>query len=172
MAPEERAEEMVNATSVFPFTDDMKALISDINKMQRLVEDPTKSLSKDLSEKHGPYPDMLVALLVWADQYRLFVQTSRIKKRTLSYLAQQGVDIEIIEKAQKLDVTIADLPQIQKTKAILLGLSKSSEAFLNETEEFARAEIRSFTSQLGLRDIFLPTRDKGMSQQCLIVKFF
>jgi len=138
MAPEERAEEMVNATSVFPFTDDMKALISDINKMQRLVEDPTKSLSKDLSEK--------------------------IKKRTLSYLAQQGVDIEIIEKAQKLDVTIADLPQIQKTKAILLGLSKSSEAFLNETEEFARAEIRSFTSQLGLRDIFLPTRDKALQR--------
>jgi hypothetical protein len=52
LAPEERAEEMINAISVFPFTDDMKALLVDVNKMERLVADPTKSLSKDLNEKY------------------------------------------------------------------------------------------------------------------------
>jgi hypothetical protein len=86
----------------------------------------------------------------------------RIKKRTLSFLAQQGVDIEIIERAQKLDVTIADLPQIQRTKVSLQSLFKGpDDPFLAEVEEFARAETKSFTSQLGLRDIFLPTRDRG-----------
>ncbi|ELR23336.1 uncharacterized protein ACA1_069200 [Acanthamoeba castellanii str. Neff] len=139
LAPEERAEEMVNAVSVFPFTDDMKVLLLDVNKMERLVEDPTKSLSKDLNEK--------------------------IKKRTLSFLAQQGVDIEIIERAQKLDVTIADLPQIQRTKVSLQSLFKGpDDPFLAEVEEFARAETKSFTSQLGLRDIFLPTRDRALQR--------
>jgi hypothetical protein len=59
LAPEERAEEMVNAVSVFPFTDDMKVLLLDVNKMERLVEDPTKSLSKDLNEKYVPRAPLL-----------------------------------------------------------------------------------------------------------------
>jgi hypothetical protein len=64
LAPEERAEEMVNAVSVFPFTDDMKVLLLDVNKMERLVEDPTKSLSKDLNEKYLP-PSRPVCVCVW-----------------------------------------------------------------------------------------------------------
>jgi hypothetical protein len=59
LAPEERAEEMINAISVFPFTDDMKALLVDVNKMERLVADPTKSLSKDLNEKYFFVPPSL-----------------------------------------------------------------------------------------------------------------
>ncbi len=173
LAPEERAEEMVNAVSVFPFTDDMKVLLLDVNKMERLVEDPTKSLSKDLNEKYvPPSPVLCVRACVRAcvcvcgvlAMHELTVThvVCRIKKRTLSFLAQQGVDIEIIERAQKLDVTIADLPQIQRTKVSLQSLFKGpDDPFLTEVEEFARAETKSFTSQLGLRDIFLPTRDRG-----------
>lgn len=51
LTPEERSEEMVHSLSVFPFTDDMKALLGDVNKMERLVEDPTKAISKELNEK-------------------------------------------------------------------------------------------------------------------------
>jgi hypothetical protein len=67
-----------------------------------------------------------------------------------------------VERAQKLDVTIADLPQIQRTKVSLQSLFKDADdSFLADIEDFARAETKSFTSQLGLRDIFLPTRDRG-----------
>lgn len=137
--PDERAEELVAATQVFPFTEDMKAALHDTYRMERLIEDPTKNLSRELNE--------------------------RIKKRTLSFLAQQGVDIEIIEKAVKLDVTIADLPTLQRTKANLLALHKTPpEAFLNEIDEYAKGEIKNFISNLGMRDIFIPTREKALQR--------
>lgn len=52
LTPEERSEEMVHASLLFPFTDDMKALLGDVIKMERLVEDPTKAISKELNEKY------------------------------------------------------------------------------------------------------------------------
>ncbi len=82
----------------------------------------------------------------------------------------KGVDIEITEKAQKLDVSIADLPTIQKTRAALFALRTTPpEAFLNEIDEFARAEIKTFISQLGNRDIFLPTREKALQRYLILL---
>lgn len=67
-----------------------------------------------------------------------------------------------------MDVTIADLPQIQRTKTNLFNLHKTPpEQLLTETEELARFEIKSFISQLGLRDIYLPTRERGIARSHL-----
>ncbi|KAL6041980.1 Helicase ATP-binding domain-containing protein [Balamuthia mandrillaris] len=85
----------------------------------------------------------------------------------MAFLAQQGVDIDVIEKSQRLDVGIADLPSIKKTRNLLEDLiakHPSVELFYKEIDAFGADEIKAFISNLGPRDIFLPTRERALKK--------
>ena len=142
--PDERTEEVVATSRVFPLLGDMAVSAQGgLSLMRGLVEDPTRELTMRLN--------------------------STIKNRTMAFLVAQHLDTSLLERIQKTEISIIDLPRLKEGQTILLSfLASPPEEFLRSVDEFAQGEVCSFIAGLGPRDLFHPTRDEQLRLLCAV----